>query len=62
MCSACREIKETLTLEQRVFECECGNKMDRDLNAAINLRTFAASSAEKQNACGDNSSGAASAA
>jgi putative transposase len=62
MCSRCREIKETLTLEQRVFECECGNKMDRDLNAAINLRTFAASSAEKQNACGDNSAGAASAA
>ena len=62
MCSRCREIKETLTLEQRVFECECGNKMDRDLNAAINLRTFAASSAEKQNACGDNSSGAAPAA
>jgi len=45
-----------------VFECECGNKMDRDLNAAINLRTFAASSAEKQNACGDNSAGAAPAA
>lgn len=37
-CSNCRTKKETLTLDERVFECgHCGFKIDRDLNAAINL-------------------------
>lgn len=60
MCSKCGNVKPDLTLADRVYRCQCGNEIDRDLNAAINLRTFAASSAEKQNACGDVSSGAAS--
>jgi putative transposase len=38
-CSNCGTKKETLTLNQRVFECsECGFVVDRDLNAAINLK------------------------
>ena len=31
-----------MSLDARVYECpECGMKMDRDLNAAINVRNFA---------------------
>ncbi len=37
-CSNCGTKKQTLTLNERVFECgHCGFKIDRDLNAAINL-------------------------
>ncbi|WP_414588688.1 RNA-guided endonuclease InsQ/TnpB family protein [Scytonema sp. PCC 10023] len=37
-CSNCGTKKETLTLDERVFECgHCGFVIDRDLNAAINL-------------------------
>ncbi|MEG4507877.1 zinc ribbon domain-containing protein [Microcoleus sp. F6_B4] len=37
-CSNCGTKKETLGLGERVFECShCGFKLDRDLNAAINL-------------------------
>ena len=37
-CSNCSTKKETLSLSDRVFECShCGFKIDRDLNAAINL-------------------------
>lgn len=37
-CSNCGTKKETLTLSERVFECgHCNFKIDRDLNAAINL-------------------------
>nr|MCR5835287.1 transposase [Lachnospiraceae bacterium]MCR5836126.1 transposase [Lachnospiraceae bacterium] len=27
-----------LKLSERVYRCECGNEMDRDKNAAINIR------------------------
>ncbi len=38
-CSNCCTKKETLKLDQRVFECNhCGFVIDRDLNAAINLK------------------------
>ena len=37
-CSNCGTKKETLSLDERVFECShCGLVIDRDLNAAINL-------------------------
>ncbi|MDZ8258075.1 RNA-guided endonuclease TnpB family protein [Nostoc sp. ChiQUE01b] len=37
-CSNCATKKETLGLDERVFECgHCGFVIDRDLNAAINL-------------------------
>ncbi len=40
-CSCCSEIKHNLTLSDRVFECSyCGTVIDRDLNAAINIRDF----------------------
>ena len=34
----CGRIKKELRLFERVYHCECGNKMDRDHNAAINIR------------------------
>jgi putative transposase len=40
MCSVCGQIKEDLTLEDRTYACDCGNVMDRDLNASINLEKY----------------------
>lgn len=37
-CSCCGRIKEDLLLSDRIYECACGNRMDRDVNAAINIR------------------------
>lgn len=40
-CSSCGYVKETLLLSERVYVCEsCGQVIDRDLNAAINLRNY----------------------
>ncbi len=37
-CSRCGNVKLSLSLSERVFECEnCGFSCDRDLNAALNL-------------------------
>lgn len=36
-CSICGLIKKTLSLSERIYSCECGLKIDRDLNASINL-------------------------
>jgi putative transposase len=41
MCSACGSIKEKLSLGERIYKCECGLTIDRDLNAAINLAKLA---------------------
>jgi transposase, IS605 OrfB family, central region len=42
LCSACGEKKETLTLQERTFNCEaCGFSMDRDENASRNILTEA---------------------
>ena len=38
MCSRCGTIKKELELNERVYRCECGNSMDRDVNAAVNIR------------------------
>jgi len=53
-CSACGTIND-LTLADRIYECGCGNVIDRDLNAAINLKSLAASYAVT--ACGEEGSG-----
>lgn len=43
-CACCGWKHEHLTLSDRVFVCgECGHTMDRDLNAAINLRNTVSS-------------------
>ena len=42
ICSTCGHKHETLTLKHRVYECSnCGLKIDRDLNAALNLAKLA---------------------
>jgi putative transposase len=57
-CSACGYVKLELKLSERTFICEvCGNVLDRDVNAAINIVTVAGSSLDTQNACGVGSSG-----
>ncbi|HDR7532997.1 TPA: transposase [Bacillus anthracis] len=39
-CSCCGTIKTDLKLSDRVYRCECGLEIDRDLNAAINLANY----------------------
>ena len=40
-CSCCGSIKHDLKLSDRTYKCaECGNVIDRDLNAAINLMRY----------------------
>ncbi|MEY3183159.1 MAG: hypothetical protein RLZ35_1144 [Pseudomonadota bacterium] len=41
-CSGCGHRKKTLLLSERLYNCEhCGLSIDRDLNAAINIKRFA---------------------
>lgn len=50
MCSRCGRVKAKLSLTERTYRCEhCGLTMDRDLNAAINIKV-AGSSPETLNA------------
>lgn len=45
-CHACGYVKDSLSLGEREYVCQsCGNVVDRDLNAALNLEALAASSA-----------------
>lgn len=37
-CSCCGKIKKDLKLKDRVYKCDCGLIIDRDLNASINLK------------------------
>ena len=55
-CSGCGSVKADLALSVREYECEfCGLVLDRDLNAAINLKKNAVGSTVK--ACCLGSSG-----
>ena len=41
-CIACGHVKKNLRLSERIYHCEnCGNEIDRDLQAAINLKRYA---------------------
>ena len=40
MCSCCGNIKKDLKLSDRIYTCICGNVMDRDYNASINLANY----------------------
>ena len=37
-CCKCGSVKKELKLSERIYRCNCGNVMDRDQNAAINIR------------------------
>ena len=39
-CSQCGKIKDDLKLKVRVYNCNCGLYIDRDLNASINLSKY----------------------
>ncbi len=40
-CSVCGNVKKDLTLADREYCCDfCGAKLDRDFNAAVNIRKF----------------------
>ena len=55
-CSRCGRVKAKLSLAERVYRCDgCGLVMDRDLNAAVNIRV-AGSAPETQNAHGETGS------
>ena len=40
LCSCCGNIKKDLKLSDRIYKCECGNVIDRDYQAALNLRRY----------------------
>ena len=54
VCCQCGQHHE-MPLSRRTMDCPCGNKMDRDLNAAINIKNYAVSTT----VCGGDSAGLA---
>ena len=52
-CSNGEHKKEELSLSERQYHCSiCGHTIDRDVNAAINLKHLAVGQTERLNACG----------
>ena len=52
-CSRCGHKKDELSLSERQYHCDiCGYSVDRDVNAAINLKHLAVGHTESLNACG----------
>jgi putative transposase len=53
-CSHCGHTKVKMDLSERVYICDhCGLRIDRDLNAAINLEQLTTGSSPERNACGE---------
>ena len=40
LCSCCGNIKKDLKLSDRIYKCKCGNMIDRDYQAAFNLKRY----------------------
>lgn len=40
LCSCCGVIKKDLKLSDRIYQCECGNVIDRDYQASLNLKQY----------------------
>ena len=40
LCSCCGVIKKDLKLSDRIYQCECGNIVDRDYQASLNLKQY----------------------
>lgn len=40
LCSCCGKIKTDLKLSDRLYRCECGNVIDRDFQASVNLKAY----------------------
>ena len=39
-CSCCGKIKKDLRLSDRTYKCECGNVIDRDFQASLNIKAY----------------------
>ena len=48
LCSCCGHIKKDLKLSDRVYKCKCGNIIDRDYQAALNLKKYGEMFLKKQ--------------
>ena len=55
-CSKCKHIKDKFLLSERTYNCEhCGLSIDRDLNAALNLKELINTvSSTEIDACGQD--------
>ena len=40
LCSCCGMIKKDLKLSDRIYQCDCGNTIDRDFQASLNLKKY----------------------
>ena len=40
LCSCCGVVKKDLKLSDRIYKCECGNIIDRDFQASLNLKVY----------------------
>ena len=40
LCSCCGNIKKDLKLSNRIYKCECGNVINRDFQASLNLKAY----------------------
>ena len=40
MCSCCGKIKKDLKLSDRIYKCKCGNIINRDFQASLNLKIY----------------------
>lgn len=40
LCSRCGNIKKDLKLSDRIYKCQCGNVIDRDIQASVNLKIY----------------------
>ena len=48
LCSCCGNIKKDLKLSDRIYRCKCGNIIDRDYQAALNLKRYGGMILERQ--------------
>lgn len=40
LCSCCGTVKKDLKLSDRIYRCSCGNVIDRDFQASVNLKAY----------------------
>ena len=40
LCSCCGNVKTDLKLSERIYRCTCGNTVDRDFQASLNLKAY----------------------
>ena len=50
LCSCCGSIKKDLKLSDRIYKCDCGNIIDRDFQASLNLKMYGENVLKQQSA------------